>query len=181
MPEIIAGAGSVEVALTTFVINIRYILMSLSLSQKVDKGVSLLERMIWSFGITDETFVVASMREEKLSSAYMFGLITLPILGWNLGTLLGGGLSMLLPMTMQNAMGIGLYAMFIALILPASRDSLKVCIIVLIAVAVVCLLKYVPVFGVISAGFRIIIATVVAAGCGAYFFPRYDENGEELV
>ena len=173
---IIAGAGYVEVALTTFVINLRYILMSLALSQKIDAAASLRERLIWSFGITDETFVVASVGNKTLTSSYMFGLIALPILGWNAGTLLGGCISQVLPEALQNAMGIGLYAMFVALIVPAARDSARVLLIILIAVAVNCLLMYIPAFSFISSGFRVILATIAASAVGAFLYP--EESGE---
>ena len=168
---ILAGSGYFEVALTTFVINIRYMLMSLSLSQK-------LERLVLAFGITDETFVVSSLHEGQLKAPFMFGLMTMPILGWNLGTLLGGSISALLPQALQNAMGIALYAMFIALIIPAARKSVAVLCVIGAAVAVTCILKYIPVFGFISSGFRVILATIAASALGARLFPS-DEYGEE--
>ena len=105
---ILAGSGYFEVALTTFVINIRYMLMSLSLSQKLERTTGTLERLVLAFGITDETFVVSSLHEGQLKAPFMFGLMTMPILGWNLGTLLGGSISALLPQALQNAMGIAL-------------------------------------------------------------------------
>ena len=78
----------------------------------------------------------------------------------------------MLPEALQNAMGIALYGMFIALIVPASRDSLHVFLIVVMAVAANCMLKYIPVFSFISPGFRIILSTVAGAGLGAALFPR---------
>ena len=119
---ILAGAGYFEVALTTFVINLRYMLMSLSLSQKLDEKV--------------------------------------------------------LPQALQNAMGIALYAMFIALILPAARKSRSVCCVIILAVVMVCILKYVPVFAGISSGFRVILVTIVASAFGAWKFP-HDPDGKE--
>ena len=102
----------------------------------------------------------------------------MPILGWNLGTLLGGSISALLPQALQNAMGIALYAMFIALIIPAARKSVAVLCVIGAAVAVTCILKYIPVFGFISSGFRVILATIAASALGARLFPS-DEYGEE--
>lgn len=173
---ILAGAGYVEVALTTLVINLRYLLMSLSLSQKLEQATGTLERMVMAFGITDETFVVSSLRPGILQTSYMVGLMSMPILGWNLGTVLGGSISTLLPEALQNAMGIALYAMFIALIIPAARKSVQVLSVILVAVAVNCLLKYVPLFGFISSGFRVILATILASAYGAWRFPKEDEE-----
>ena len=176
MNLIFAGAGYFEVALTTFVINLRYMLMSLSLTQRIEKSMGTLKRMLVGFAVTDEIFVVASLNQGPLRAAYLFGLMALPIGGWNLGTFLGAAISDFLPLALQNAMGIALYGMFIALIVPASRDSFNVLVIVLIAVAVNCVLTYVPVFSFISSGFRIIAATVAGAGIGAFLFPKEDED-----
>lgn len=175
---ILAGAGYMEIAMTTFVINIRYMLMSLSLTQRMEEKMGVLKRMVFGFGVTDETFVVASLKPGILKAPYLFGLILLPIAGWNLGTLMGAGISNMLPAALQNAMGIALYGMFIALIVPAARDSVPVLLIVLISVAVNCILKYIPVFSFISSGFRIILSTVAGAGAGALLFPK---NAEDYV
>ncbi len=169
---IFAGAGYAEIAMTTFVINLRYLLMSLSLSQKIDKSVNMLERLIFGFAVTDETFVVGSLREGKLRTPFLMGLISLPILGWNVGTLMGACISSVLPAALQNAFGIALYGMFIALIIPSARDSIHVLMIILMAVAMNCVLTYVPLFSFISSGFRIIISTIFGAGLGAYLFPK---------
>lgn len=175
---IFAGAGYLEVALTTFVINIRYMLMSLSLSQKLERKTGTLARLALAFGITDETFVVGSLKPGTLTAPFMLGLILMPIAGWNLGTLMGGCISTLLPQALQNAMGIALYAMFIALIIPVAKASVHVLCIICIAVAVQCGLNYIPVFSFLSDGFRVIISTVAAAGLGAWLFPGTDDSGE---
>ena len=175
---IFAGAGYLEVALTTFVINIRYMLMSLSLSQKLERKTGTLARLALAFGITDETFVVGYLKPGTLTAPFMLGLILMPVAGWNLGTLMGGCISTLLPQALQNAMGIALYAMFIALIIPAAKASAHVLCIICIAVAVQCGLNYIPVFSFLSDGFRVIISTVAAAGLGAWLFPGTDDSGE---
>lgn len=170
-----AGTAYFELGLTVFIINLRYMLMSLSISQKIDRKINTLQRMLFSFGITDETYVVASLQPNKLSSSYLFGLISMPIFGWNLGTILGVFISDLLPLTLQNAMGIALYGMFIALIVPPARKERKILVIIMIAVAIMCMFRYISIFSGISSGFRIIISSVVAAATGAYFFPNKEE------
>lgn len=173
---IINGASLIEITLTTFVINIRYMLMSLSLTQRLEKSMSLPKRLLVGYGVTDEIFSIASMESGTLTFPYMLGLIIGPVLGWTTGTALGAIISTALPESLSNAMGIALYAMFIAIILPVTKKSKPVTIIVLMSVAVVCILKYVPIFGMISSGFRIIIATVISAGIGAKLFPIVDEQ-----
>lgn len=173
---ILAGAGYVEVAMTTLIINLRYMLMSLSLSQSIEPAVPVWQRLIFAFGITDETFVVASMEKKPVKAAFMFGLILLPVIGWNIGTLAGACVSGTLPEALQNAMGIAIYAMFIAIIIPPARQSRRILNIIIIAVAVMCILRYVPALSFISSGFRVIIATVTAAGIGAFLYPKEEEE-----
>ena len=169
---IFASAGYLEIALTTFVINLRYSLMSLSLSQKIQPDIPIWKRLILSFCITDETFVMASMEPGQIGAGFFGGLITLPFIGWVLGTFLGGTISTLLPAELQSAMGIGLYAMFIALIVPAAREKENVCFVVLLAVLCSCIIRYVPGLNHISSGFRVILSTIIAAGIGARLFPE---------
>lgn len=173
---IIAGAPVFEIGLATLVINIRYSLMSLSLSQKTETKMPLVQKLVWGFGVTDETFSVASMESGKITSKYLYGLITLPYLGWFTGTLLGAISSKMLPSTLQSAMGIALYAMFIALVIPSCRKSLAAGFVCLVAILISVGFKYIPQISNISAGWAIIIATLVACTLGAIFFPRREED-----
>ena len=175
---IFAGAGYFEIALTTFVINIRYMLMSLALSQKLDTDVGILKRLMIGYGVTDEVFAIASIEKKKLTAPYMYGLITAPVVGWTLGTALGALISGLLVDSVANAMGIALYAMFIAIIIPPAKKSKPIVFTILFAVAIMVALDTIPLFGAISEGFRVIIATLLAAGTAAFLFPVRDETEE---
>ena len=168
---ILSGAGYLEITLTTFIINIRYMLMSLSLTQRLDQDMTLPRRLLIAFGVTDETFTMASLENGKLSFYYLLGLITGPFLGWTAGTALGALVCSSLPEVLSSAMGIALYAMFIAIIIPPAKKSKAVIIILLISITIVCILRYVPLFRFISSGFRVIIATFLGAGIGAFLFP----------
>ena len=178
---IFAGAGYFEIALTTFVINIRYMLMSLALSQKLDENVSVLKRLIIGYGVTDEVFAIASIEKKKLTAPYMYGLITAPVVGWTLGTALGALISGLLVDSVAKAMGIALYAMFIAIIIPPAKKSKPIVFTILFAVAIMVALDTIPLVGGISEGFRVIIATLLAAGTAAFLFPVREENEEQNV
>ncbi len=171
-----AGAGHLEIVLTVFIINIRYSLMSLSLSQRIAPETTLWQRLVFGFGITDETFAVASVQGGSLTYSYLLGLICLPVLGWGLGTALGALISSALPETLCSALGIALYAMFIAIIMPQARKSLPVLAIILISVGVNLAFTYLPLFGFLTAGFRIILATVLGAGAGALLWPMREET-----
>lgn len=175
---IIANASLFEITVTTFVINIRYMLMSLSLSQKITSGMSTPKRSILAFGITDETFAVASLEKGEVTFPYMLGLITCPYWGWALGTVLGAVTTSMLPPTLQSAMGIALYGMFIALIVPAAKKSKSIFIVLIAAISLSSVLKWMPIANRVSGGWAIIIATVLASVLGAILFPREDEKYE---
>ena len=115
---ILSGGLLIEIAITTLVINLRYMLMSLSLSQKLDPAMPLWQRCLLAFGNTDEIFAVAMQQPGAVSARYLLGLITTPYLGWTAGTLLGATATGLLPAAMRSALGIAIYGMFIAIIIP---------------------------------------------------------------
>ena len=154
---IMAAHGSyLEMAMTTFIINVRYMLMSFSLSQKVDK------KMI---------FAVSSMETESLSARCMYGLITVPVFGWTVGTAAGALASQIMPGALSAAMELGLYAMFIAIIIPPAKKSKAVLFVIGIAVICQCIFTATPVLKEISIGFQVILSTVIAASIGAFMFP----------
>lgn len=171
--SIIAAGGTLfEMALTQFIINIRYSLMGLSLSQKLNEKFSLGHRMAVSYGITDEIFAVASAQPHDLSPSYMYGLIAAGFSGWSLGTFLGAAAGQIMPQPLTDAMGIVLYGMFIAIILPAARKKKSILAVISIAAGLSVLMKYV--FTFISSGFAIIISGVIASVIGALLFPQKD-------
>ncbi len=176
--EIIAAGGTlIELALSQLVINLRYSLMGLSLSQKLDDSFTLPHRLLASYGITDEIFAVAAAQPGKLKPSYMYGLILISALGWTGGTLLGAVAGQALPQMFTAAMGILLYGMFIAIIIPPSRKSRSVFGAVLIAALISLLFKFV--FTKISVGFAIIISASVAAAVMALIAPVPDDEEEE--
>lgn len=172
---IFAAASYFEIALTTLVINLRYMLMSLALSQKMDESTGTLQRLLIGYGVTDEVFAIASVEKKKITASYMYGLITPPVVGWTLGTALGALISGLLTESVANAMGIALYGMFIAIIIPPAKKSKPIVITIIIAIVTMVTLETVPLFGFISEGFRVIIATLISAGAAALLFPVHEE------
>ncbi len=161
---ILSGGMYLEVAVTTFIINIRYMLMSLALSQKVDPLMKFCERCAIAFGVTDEIFAVAILKEEPLKTSYMFGLISMPFLGWSVGTLLGATATSILPVSVQTALGITIYSMFIAIFIPPAKKAKPVLITCIIAVCISCIFKWTSLLNQVSNGWVIIIAAVIAAG-----------------
>ena len=174
---IASGGGFVEIALAQLIINLRYSLMSLSLSQKLCRKYSLFHRLTTSFGVTDEVFAVASARTEKVTPPYMYGLITLPYIMWSAGTALGALLGGILPDFVTSALGIAIYGMFIAIVVPPARRFKGVLVVALVAAALSCAFKFLPFLDFLG-GFSVIICTVIAAAAGALIFPRPVEDGE---
>ena len=175
---IAAGGSLIEMALTQFIINIRYSLMGISLSQKLDENFSTFHRLVASFGITDEIFAVA-VSQKSVSPYYMYGLTIISAFGWVSGTFLGGAAGNLLPESVSSALGIVLYGMFLAIIIPPSKKSKGVLIAVLVAAALSIIFKYV--LTSVSGGFAIIICAVLSAAICAVLFPVKEEAEEETT
>ena len=171
LPLMVGGASLTEMALTQLTINLRYALMSLSLSRKLDGSMGTLQRLIFSFANTDEIFAVASSQPGKVGKKYLYGLMLTPWIGWSLGTLLGSAAGTLLPEFVRTALGIAIYGMFLAIILPPARKLGPVRFVVMIAVMLSLCFHYIPVLNTVSPGFVIIICGVAAAAAGALAFP----------
>lgn len=173
---IAAGGTLIEMILAQLIINMRYALMSISLSQKLDGSFSTLHRFLTSFGMTDEIFAVASGKHRDISTRYMYGLILMPFICWTMGTFLGAAAGEILPERLKAALGIAIYGMFIAIFIPPAKKSAGVLCAVAIAAGLSCCFNYIPVFSSISGGFVIIICALVAASAGAFFFPVKEEK-----
>ena len=174
---VLAHMGTyIEMALTQLVINSRYALMGISLSQKVNARFKGLWRVILGFAITDEIFAVAIGQEGEISRRYFAGLAIIPIIGWTSGTIVGAVLGNIMPEIITSARGVALYGMFIAVVVPKARENIHVLAVVIIAVAISVALRYIPVFSGISAGFAIIICAVIASAAGAVFFPVKEDK-----
>ncbi len=174
---LLAGGSYAEMALTQFVVNLRYALMSVSLSQKLDKSVRLLDRLLIAFGNTDEIFAVATGQGKPVGSRYMFGLIAMPYVGWALGTFLGAAAASLLPASLRSALGIAIYGMFLAIFIPPMKKSGAVAAVVLTAAALSCAFCYIPTLQAVSSGFVIILCAVSAAAVGALIKPVPETEG----
>ena len=173
-----AGGSLVEMALSQLVINMRYALMSLSLSQRLAPSVNLGKRLIMSFTNTDEIFAVVSGRGVPVTFSFMSGVSIVSWLGWSGGTLFGAAAGEVLPEILCNALGIALYAMLISIVMPVFRDKMSVRCAVIISALLSIGFTYLPGLKNISAGFAIVICTVIASVLCALMFPVEEENKE---
>ena len=173
---IIAAAGLWEMILTQLVINSRYALMSLALSQKMGQKIGFLPRLFIAFFNTDEIFALAMAEKNPLTVPFMMGLGTTPIIGWTAGTLCGALAGSVLPLNIRMALGVMLYGMFVAIVVPPARKEKPVLITVVLALVLSCLFTWMPGLKNVSAGISIVICTVAAAAICAWLFPIEDEE-----
>lgn len=182
---IIAGGGSLfALGFGQLFINLRYALMSVSLSQKLDTKVTLLDRLLIGFGVTDEIFAVSVSQREAVSKEYMYGLITLPYIGWSLGTLIGALLGVVvstyLPSFVLAALGIAIYGMFIAIVVPVMKKERSVTFCVLLAMLLSILCYYVPIIGkIIPSELHIVLCAVIASVALAIIAPIKTDDEED--
>ncbi len=178
--SVITSASSyIEMALTQLVINLRYCLMSSSLTQRFAPKMKSYHRYIIAFGVTDENFGVASSYEgENVPPAYCYGIMTAAIPGWVMGTAFGAILGDVLPTSVLSALSVALYGMFIAIIVPPTRKNKTLLGIVCVSMLASLIFAITPILKEISDGFRVIILTIIIAGAAAYFFP-VKEEGEQ--
>ncbi|MBR1798252.1 MAG: AzlC family ABC transporter permease [Clostridiales bacterium] len=170
-----ASGGLIEMAISQLIINMRYSLMAISLSQKTDKTMTVPARLFDSYFITDEIFGVACS-QDQVGFRYMTGLSVLPVLGWTLGTFLGALSGNLLPQVVTASLAIGIYGMFIAIVLPVCKKSRTISIICVISVVMSVIFRYVPFLHAhVSSGFAIIICAVTAALIGVFIMPQDEE------
>lgn len=181
---IASGTTVIEMFLTQFVINLRYALMSLTLTQNLDSSMDTKRRMLGSFFITDEIFSMGAVRKTPVNLTYLLGIGLPSQLAWVTGTVLGVVANNLLPVRIQSALGISLYGMFVALVIPTAKLKKSVMTVVIISMTISLTLYFAPGLNRISSGFAIIICTILASMIGAFLFPdagekNPDDNVEE--
>ncbi len=169
---IIATGGTyLELALTQLIINLRYCLMSFSLSQKLDKTAPNWHRYTMAYSVTDEIFALDASQTGVLSPSYHYGITSIAVPGWVLGTIVGAVSGSLLPAFVMSALGIAIYGMFLAIIIPPAKKNHTVLIVVLSAMGISFLFTVLPVLKQITSGFVIILTTVSVAGIAAKLKP----------
>ena len=171
VPIFLGSASFVEMAMTQLLINMRYALTSITLSQKLDDSVHFHDRFAIAFVNTDEVFAVCAEKDGMLGRKYLYPLIVPPYLGWALGTAAGAYLGALLPISIVTILGFAIYGMFFSILLPAAKKNRAVLYAELVAAAISCILYFVPIFSFITSGFGVIISATLASAILAFFLP----------
>lgn len=176
---IIVGGTLPELALSQLVINSRYSLMSVSLSQKFSSDVKFRDKLLIAYGNTDEIFAIAHSNAGEVGKRYMWGLILLPVAGWTGGTLAGAVAGNILPEILISALGLAIYGMFIAIVVPVAKKEKATALCVMFAIILSCAFRYIPFFSSVPSGFTVIICAVVASAVFASVAPIKTEESEE--
>lgn len=176
LTTIVENSGLWMMILTQLIINSRYALMSLALSQRMGQEIGLLPRLLIAFFNTDEVFALAMAREHGLTAPFLYGLGLLPMGGWVSGTLFGALAGSILPLSIRTALGVMLYGMFIAIIIPPAKKERPVAIAALLALMLSSLFAWVPALQRAPKGTPIVICTVAAAALCAWLFPVEEEK-----
>jgi predicted branched-subunit amino acid permease len=176
----LSGAGGLaELALTQALINSRYALMSVSYSQRMSRSVGIRDRLLAAFANTDEIFAMVMAKGQILGGRYIRGLVIPPYIGWAVGTLTGAVAGSILPPMLVTALSMSMYAMFIAIIVPAAVKSLATLAAILLAIGASCAFAFIPAFRAVPSGFVIIICAVVASVIFALVAPVKNEEVPE--
>ena len=172
------GGSYLELLVSQLTINLRYSFMSVSLSQKTDSKFKGVWRLLLGFFMTDEIFAIASSNK-TVSRAYFFGLSVAPYIGWSGGTLIGALLGNVLPARLMSALGIAIYGMFVAIVVPDVKKERSVLVAALVAMALSCTFYFAPVIKTLPMGITISICAIVAAVICALLFPVKSEKEKE--
>ena len=174
-----AGTTVLVMVLMELVANARYLLMSCSLSQKIPEDTPVWKRLIMGYFITDEIFGAAIAVEGKLNPYYIFGMATVASPGWVVGTALGVALGNVLPESVISALSVGLFGMFIAIIIPEGKKNKVVAAVIVVSFVASYLLSVIPVVKGIDSGIKIIVLTVVIAGIFSIIKPVKEAQDEQ--
>lgn len=174
-----SGAPYIELVITQAIINLRYCLMSASLTQKMSPKVSAGNRLLMSFGVTDEIFGAASAVKGRLKPAYMYGLILISLLGWTAGTCLGEALGEVMSPRLISAFSVALYAMFIGIIVPPAKGDKTIAAVIILSMAASGIFFAAPYLKELSSGFKIIILTACLSAAFAFIRPVKEERRGE--
>lgn len=165
------GVSLAEMAILQFIINIRYMLMSTALTQKLSPKTGVLHRMAIAYGVTDEIFALSVLNAGELNPFYSYGLISVSVFGWILGTFLGAFAGQILPPVLIACLGLAIYGMFIAIVIPPARDNKTIMNVVISAMFLSSIMTFSPVLKMLSSGIRIIIVTVLVSAIAAFVSP----------
>lgn len=171
-----ASAPYWQMALMQLVVNARYLLMSCALSQKFSPKTGVLHRSLVAFDVTDEIFGISIAQKGYLNPFYNYGAMTVAIPGWAVGTFLGVIMGNILPSRLVSALSVGLYGMFLAIIIPPAKKNKVVAGCITAAFILSFAFSVLPFLKAIPSALRVIILTVAISLFAAILFPVKEEE-----
>ncbi len=176
---ILSDAAYLEMAIVIFITNIRYLLMSCSLSQRLAPNTPLRHRLLVGFSITDEIFGISIAQKGKLNPYYPYGAAAIALPLWSTGTAMGIMAGNILPPSVVSALSVALYGMFLAIIIPPAKKSKVVFAVVAVSFTLSFAMANINLFSRLSESMRIVILTVVISAAAAIMFPVKDETNQD--
>lgn len=174
------GGSMAQAAVAELVANMRYFLMSCALSEKLDRNkTGIVHRLVMGLAVTDEMFSIGVMQAKALNPWFYFGMMSVAVPGWCVGTGLGAAVGNIIGSRLQSALGVSLYGMFIASVIPVSVNNKKVAAVVIFSALLSMLMSFVPLFSGIPESVKVILLTVLIAVIAALVFPIKEKNDEK--
>lgn len=166
------GAGMLSIVIATLIMNFRHFIMGTCIFERMEKT-SAIDKLVCGFGVTDESFAIFTTADkEKCNKWYFLGVLVSTYLSWVVGTVIGALASAVLPEVVSNSLGIALYAMFIALLVPGVKKNIRILGVVAITAILNLGLSY-----LLPSSWALIVSTLVGAGVGVFIVP----DGEEVA
>ncbi len=173
------NAAYVEIVAMSLVANLRYMLMSAALSQKIAPGTPWYHRVLMACCITDEVFGISVNHKGYTPPAYTYSAALVSTFCWASGCAAGIIAGGLLPSAVVSALSVALYGMFIAIIMPPSRTDRNVLYAVVASFVLSGLCAIAPLVSEWSPGTRTIVLTVLISLVAAWLKPiKEKEDGE---
>ena len=168
----VASASVMSILLTSFVVNLRYFVMSTCVLNKV-KNSNIPLNILASHLTVDESFAMFSLSNNTNIWLYI-GLAFTAYLSWILGALIGVVILDLLPVIVTNSFNISLYALFVAILIPSIKENKQIAIVVLITAFLNIILSQ------FISNWALIVSTLIGALIGMYIVDDdYLIQGEE--
>lgn len=157
---VLSSASIMAIVLTNFVVNLRYFVMSTCVLNQVEDS-NLPLNILATHTTVDESFAMFSLSQDSSIWVYL-GIAIIAWLSWIFGAAIGVVVLDLLPVIVTNSFNISLYALFVAILVPAVKENRQVAALVVITAVLNIILSQ------FLGNWALIVSTLVGAAVGMY-------------
>ncbi len=176
---IAAHAVVLEIVAMCIVANLRYMLMSAALSQKLAPRTPWYHRLLMACCITDEVFGVSIAHHGHTPPAFVYSAAFISTVFWASGCAAGIIAGGMLPPSIVAALSVALYGMFLAIIIPPARQDRNVLYALVASVVLSGLCAVAPAISTWSSGTRTVFLTILISAVAAWLKPvNFDDHGK---